>query len=195
MFRWSFRITGLVVGHIVLIAAWLLADIWLYGYQSDPAPADAALVLGAAVSNDHPTPVFEERIRHAVDLYNAGQVKVLVMSGGRDPHDKLSEAVAARDWAVAQGVPASAILLEDQSRTTLQNMRFTRQLLSAHNIGRVLVVSDPLHMKRAVDMARDNGLDAYPSPTPTSRYRSLGTQVPMLINEAWFYLLYRLRSV
>jgi uncharacterized SAM-binding protein YcdF (DUF218 family) len=54
----------------------------------------------------------------------------------------------------------------------------------------VLVVSDPLHMRRAVRMATDLGLDAHPSPTPTSRYQSLGTQIPMLAREVWFTLNY-----
>jgi energy-coupling factor transporter ATP-binding protein EcfA2 len=57
--------------------------------------ADAAIVLGAAVYTDRPSPVFEERIRHGVALYKAGRVRLLVMTGGRDPGDRLSEAEAA----------------------------------------------------------------------------------------------------
>ena len=58
--------------------------------------------------------------------------------------------------------------------------------------GRVLVVSDPLHLRRAVTMARDLGIDAWPAATPTSRYQTLGTQLPMLAREVWFTLVYRI---
>ena len=57
-------------------------------------------------------------------------------------------------------------------------------------MNRVLLVSDPLHLRRAARMALDLGMDAYPSPTRTSRYQSLGTQVPMLAREIWFTLSY-----
>jgi uncharacterized SAM-binding protein YcdF (DUF218 family) len=89
-------------------------------------------------------------------------------------------------------VPADAILVETSSHTTRENFTEALPLLQENGIGRVLVVSDPLHMRRAMLMAADLGLDAHPSPTPTSRYESLMTQVPMLFREVYFTLLYRL---
>ena len=69
--------------------------------------------------------------------------------------------------------------------------------LAAQAIGRagferVLIVSDPLHMRRAMQMASDVGLNAGASPTPTSRFQSLKSQLPMLARETYFYLHYRL---
>jgi len=53
-------------------------------------------------------------------------------------------------------------------------------------------VSDPLHMKRAVLMARDVGLEAGPSPTPSTRYRGFGSQARMLARETYYYIGYLL---
>lgn len=175
-----------VVGLPLLFVLYLAADVLLQSARSDPAPADAAIVLGAAVADVTPTPVFEERLRHAVDLYQTGQVKLLVMTGGRGPGDSLAESEAGRGWAVAHGVPNEAIVVETQSQTTEQNFAYALPLLTERGIGRVLVVSDPLHMRRAMRLAAAFGLDAHPSPTPTSRYQSLATQVPMLAREVWF---------
>src|SRR3712207_6648986 len=122
-----------------------LIDIVVHSRQSDPAQADAALVLGAAVVDTVPSPVFEERIRHAVALQKAGRVRVLVMTGGLGQGDRVSEAEAARDWSIARGVPPSAILVETQSRTTHENLVNARPLLAEHGLRRVLLVSDPLH--------------------------------------------------
>ena len=188
--RFILRALGLVVVAIVLFVGWVAFDIWSYGNSSDPGTADAALVLGAAVAEDHPTPVFEERLRHAVDLYKTGKVRTLVMTGGRNPFDAIGEAEAGRDWAIAAGVPTEAILVETKSRTTQQNIDFAKPILAEHGLSRVLVVSDPLHLRRATAMAQAEGIDARPSPTPTSRYETLGTQLPMLAREVWFIFAY-----
>jgi uncharacterized SAM-binding protein YcdF (DUF218 family) len=188
--RGFLRVTAILAGLAFVAVIGLALDILIYAGQTDTEPADAAIVLGAAVYDDAPTPVFEERLRHAVALYQSGQVKVLVMTGGHGPGDELAESEAGRDWAVANGVPAEAVLIETQSHTTRQNFTFALPVLAERGIRRVLVVSDPLHMRRAVRMATDLGLDAHPSPTPTSRYQSLGTQIPMLAREVWFTLNY-----
>lgn len=188
--RGLFRIAGLLVGLTLAGPVLVGGDILLAAGQTDARPADAAIVLGAAVAGDEPTPVFEERLRHAVDLYRADKVRLLILTGGTGPGDSLAESEAARRWAIANGVPSGDIVTEAQSHTTKQNFVNALPLIEAHDVGRVLVVSDPLHMRRALRMATDLGLDAHPSPTPTSRYQTLGTQVPMLAREIWFNLVY-----
>jgi uncharacterized SAM-binding protein YcdF (DUF218 family) len=54
----------------------------------------------------------------------------------------------------------------------------------------VLIVSDPLHMRRAVTIARDLGLDAYPSPTPTTRYRTAWSNFWFWMRESYQYAVY-----
>lgn len=160
--------------------------IWSYADTTSDGPADAALVLGAAADGVAPSPVFEERLRHAVDLYLRSRVSRLVLTGGRGTGEALAESEVGRDWAVAHGVPDYAIIIETQSRTTSENFRFAKPLMDEAGVGKVLVVSDPLHMRRAMWMATTYKLDAEPSPTPTSRYETLATQVPMLFREVWF---------
>ncbi|HTM77817.1 MAG TPA: YdcF family protein [Devosia sp.] len=164
----------------------MAVDIWRYAGQSTPDKADAALVLGAAVIGSTPTPVLVERLRHAANLFQSGQVKQIVVTGGLSPEDQLTEAAASRNWLVAAGIPAAAVLMEDQSRTTIQNLAFAKPVLAANGIETVLVVSDPLHMRRALMIADRVGIKAKPSPTPTSRYQSWQTTLPFLAREVWF---------
>jgi uncharacterized SAM-binding protein YcdF (DUF218 family) len=58
------------------------------------------------------------------------------------------------------------------------------------NLKTAVLVSDPLHMKRAITMARDMGMDVVSSPTPTTRYRTWRSKLPSLLYETWFYALY-----
>ncbi len=172
---------------------WLLflaTRIVLYAGESDPHPADAAIVLGAAVRGGLPTPVFAQRIRHAVELYRTRRVPVLVLTGGVGANDTLAESEAARLFCLANGVAERDILIETQSRSTYGNLWHARRLLTQHRLHRVLVVSDPLHMRRAVTMARDLGIDALPSPTPTSRYVGMRSRGVFLVREVYFYARY-----
>jgi uncharacterized SAM-binding protein YcdF (DUF218 family) len=179
---------GLGVGNV----AYTIAG---YAGESYGGPADAAVVLGAAVWDDEPSPVFRERLNHALNLYAEGRVETLIFTGGvgiGQPNEA-AEAEVARKYALAGGVSETAILTETASHTTGQNLAGAQRLAEEHGLERLLIVSDPLHMKRAVTMARDLGMDAHPSPTPTTRYRSFRPKALFLLRETYFYLSYLLR--
>jgi len=82
------------------------------------------------------------------------------------------------------------ILVEQKSHTTYENILYAKQLADANKIKKVLVVSDPMHMRRAMTMAADVGFDAYPSPTPTTKYQTWRTQISELARETFYYLGY-----
>ncbi len=174
----------------IVVLAWRIAA---YGGRHDAAPADVAIVLGAAVRGAEPSPVFAARIDHGIALYRRGRVARLVFTGGVGAGDTLAEAEVARRRAIEAGVPAQRIATETRSTITYENLVEAKALLDARRPPRVLIVTDPLHMRRAVTMARDVGLDAHPAPTPLSRYRSWRSKAPFLAREVYFYSLYLLQ--
>ena len=172
------------------VLAWQIAS---YGKRHDPAPADVAIVLGAAVWGTEPSPVFAARIDHAVALYHQGRVRGLVFTGGLGAGERNTEAEVARRYAMKAGVFGAHIAMETRSTITYENLVEAKALLTTSPPPRVLIVSDPLHMRRAMTMARDVGLNAHPAPTPTSRYRSWRSKAGFLSREVWFYSLYLLQ--
>lgn len=184
-----------VVTLALVVLLVMAARIGTFGTVDETRPADTAIVLGAAVVGDEPTPVFAARIDHAIDLYREGMVDIIIFTGARSPEDELSEAEAARRYALARGVPADAILTEEASRITSENIANAAQIMRQHDLVSALVVSDPPHMLRSVRMARDAGIDAASSPTPTSRYQTLATQLPFIARETVLYLGYLLFGV
>src|SRR5690606_27783546 len=94
---------------LILWAGLSMLRIYLYSTETDPDPADAAIVLGAAEYNNRPSPVFKERINHAVDLYNEGGVKALIFTGGAGTGSPYAESEVGRDYAVKKGVPPGKI--------------------------------------------------------------------------------------
>lgn len=178
----------------LLVAGGWMGATWLYGSRSSREPSDAAVVLGAAVWGDEPCPVFRERIRHGITLYNENVIRFLVMTGGRGDGNRRAESVVARDYALRNGVPESAILIEDESRTTWQNMVFAKRVMDRHGLRTALIVSDPIHMRRAMRMARDAGLIARPAPTPTTRYISPRKKLRFLWRELQAHVVYLTRG-
>ena len=175
---------------MVLLTIFTAASIYSYGNTSSEVDADAAIVLGAAVWGNQVSPVFRERINHAINLYHQGRIRKLIFTGGQGNRNEPTEAAAARNYALQSGVPLSDVLIEQQSHTTYENMVYAKQLADQYGLKKILIVSDPLHMKRAITMARDVGLDAYPSPTPTTKYKSLKIQTSELARETFYYLGY-----
>ena len=151
------------------------------------------MVLGAAVWTAEVSPVFRERINHAINLYRTGQVRKVIFTGGQGNPGEPTESSAARDYALQSGLPASDILIEEKSHNTYENILYAKQLADKNGIKKVLIVSDPLHMKRAMAMATDMGLAASPSPTPSTRYRGLSSQIGLLAHETYYYIGYLLR--
>jgi uncharacterized SAM-binding protein YcdF (DUF218 family) len=194
--RSRFRAVLLVILLLpLLISGYTAGSIYAYGNQSSRRSAQAAIVLGAAVWHKEPSPVFRERINHAITLYRAGRVKKILLTGGVGRNSTLSEAEVAKTYAIKQGVPAADILTETRSRTTLENLRFASPIARQHGLTTFLLVTDPLHMKRAVILANDQGLSVAPSPTPTTRFKTARSQVKFLAHETCFYLDYRLRHL
>lgn len=93
----------------------------------------------------------------------------------------------ARRFAGQYAVPSSDILIEERSRTTKQNLSEAQLVMDSQGLRSAIIVSDPLHMKRALMMAEGLGLDAVSSPTPSSRYRSVRTKLGFLARELYFY--------
>lgn len=166
MRRWGGRVLGaLVVGWLIVL---LLVLAW--GTRDAPGSGDAIVVLGAAHYAGRPSPVLQARLDQGVALWRAGRAPRLLVTGGRRAGDALSEAEAGARYLRRQGIPASAILLEPQGRTTLESMTAAAPLLQAvagaHP--RVLLVSDPFHMLRLELVARLLGMRPLPTPTRTS---------------------------
>jgi uncharacterized SAM-binding protein YcdF (DUF218 family) len=154
------------------LAAYATFRIWQEGGRDEGRPAGAIVVLGAAQFDGRPSPVFAARLDHAIDLYLADMAPVLVVTGGKAEGDRTTEAAAARDYAMAHGVPARAIAMEDAGRTTLESLQGVARLLNVRGISDAVFVSDPTHMLRVLRMASDLGIESYGSPTPTSRVES-----------------------
>ena len=144
------------LGSIGAVLTWALED--------DARRADAIIVMGAAQYQGKPSPVLRARLDHALALLQRGLAPRLVLTGGSGMGDTASEAAVSRSYVIARGVPDSAILLENEGRTSAQSLRAAVDLLHARGFATAIVVSDPFTMLRLEILGRRYGIDPYTSP-------------------------------
>ncbi len=152
----------------VLAASVTSVRIWQQGNQDERRRVDAIVVLGAAQYNGRPSPVFAARLEHAIALWDAGLAGTFIVTGGKIPGDRTTEAAVAKAYALHAGVPAASILGEDEGRNTLSSLQAVGALMREHGLRSAVFVSDPTHMLRVLRIADDLGIEAYGSPTTTS---------------------------
>lgn len=165
-------VTRMVAAYAVLaaLASWIITvlAVVIWGARDMARPADAIVVLGAAQYAGRPSPVLKARLDHALDLWKQGLAKRLVLTGGRGTGDTISEAAVGRRYALKAGVADSAILLENEGRTTNASFAAVAQIMAEEQLERAILVSDPFHMLRLQIVARRFGVKSVTSPTRTS---------------------------
>lgn len=163
-----FLILAALVGLGAAYFALTLAQVVMAGRGDDARPSDAIVVLGAAQYDGTPSPQLAARLDHASDLYERGIAPLVVVTGGKQPADRFTEAEASRAYLLDLGVPDEAILLENEGGTTYESLTRTADMLRERGSSQVVVVTDPYHVLRSRMTAAEVGLDAVGSATPSS---------------------------
>ncbi|MEY4095032.1 MAG: hypothetical protein RLZZ53_2231, partial [Acidobacteriota bacterium] len=114
-----------------------------------PQKSDASVVFGGGVGESGQAGGGQqERLKQAIDLYNAGYADRIVLSSGFVYSFK--EAESMRSVAIAQGIPADRIELEPRARNTFENVSLVKEILDRGRWKTILLVSSPYHMRRAM---------------------------------------------
>ncbi|WP_284238882.1 YdcF family protein [Paenibacillus glycanilyticus] len=132
--------------------------LWLINSYDESKPieqADAAIVLGASLWSDKPSPALKERLDYADELYKDGKVGMLILSGGLDHNgSKLTEAEGMRVYLLAKGIPSEKMLLDNAARSTYENLLNSQVIAAEHHLDKLLIVTHDYHAPRAMEMAR-----------------------------------------
>ena len=154
---------------LVLVAAGVLCFAALFGaviygsYDHIQGEPQVMVILGCQVKNDGPSQLLRDRLDEALSYLADHPDLTVVVSGGQGPDEPSTEARAMADYLMEEGVEEDQILLEDQSHNTVQNFRYTAQLLEDQGYAlentQVLVVSNGFHLTRARMLAERTGFE------------------------------------
>ena len=190
----ALRVVAVVVAVLLAYPAWLGFQIWEQSHDDEVRRADAIVVLGAAQYDGEPSPVFRARLEHGSYLYKEGLADTVIVTGGKRPGDRYTEAEAGAHYLVEREIPPERIVREPSGTTTLESLRRVRELARTHDIHSVLLVSDPLHSERIKRIALDLGFgEVYASPASyvelnrsrVTKAKELAREIVSLVAYEW----------
>ena len=167
---------------ITLIVCFFIIFLQIYNYKDDSAKylsgkditlpiADAGIIFGAAVwGGNRPSPVLRERINKGFEIYKAGLVPLLVLTGSGSP-EEMTESEVARSELIKYGVKEKDIIFEKVTYSTFEQITYVRDnLYTRRNWDRIVVVSDNYHLYRIKEICKFNDMNTITiaSDTPLS---------------------------
>lgn len=169
----------------------IFSGIRIYNYSSTYSEdaCDVGIVLGAGTKNGVVSPIFRERLNHSIYLYNKEKIGKIILTGGYGKNQDRTDSEIAKDYIVAKGIPLKDILVEKKSRYTIENLKEAKKIMDSLNFKSALIISDPLHMKRSIELAKKLKIDCKPSPTKTTMYKSFVSKSKSLVYETLYFTL------
>jgi SanA protein len=167
---WFFMLILVLI--LLLVALPRLVTAWstrnrIYTVESAPARR-AAIVFGAGLWRDgSPTPVLRDRVATAAQLYFAGKVEKLLMSGDNS-YVEYNEPGAMRGYALELGVPDEAIVLDYAGRRTYDTCYRARAIFGLQE---AILVTQNFHLPRALYLCNVLGLPSVGVPADLQDYR------------------------
>jgi uncharacterized SAM-binding protein YcdF (DUF218 family) len=168
--RWGrllFRIVSTALLIVVVYFAVTFVQVYRASRHDGAREADAIIVLGAAQYNGVPSPVLQDRLDHALELYEEGLAPRIVLTGGRQEGDRFTEATTGYNYLRDRGVPDADLLKEVDGHSTWESLAASARFLTDSDLTRVVLVTDGYHAYRVEAIAEDLGLDATVSPSET----------------------------
>lgn len=186
---------------LILITGYSVVFLFAYNYKDDyhvlvenKKTVDAGTVLGAAVwGGNRPSPVLRERINKGYELYTAGIIKNIILTGGGAPGE-MTEAEVSKNELLKKGVNERNIFIENKSNSTLEQISYlNNNLYKKNNWKEIVIVSDNFHLLRTKQICKFFGVNAYTvaSDTPLSTESSFN----FCIKESFAVILFWLFGI
>ena len=119
------------------------------------------IILGAKVNEDGISKTLKRRLDKAIEYYNTNKnINNIIVSGGQGSDEVVTEALAMKNYLVKNGVSKDKIIMEDKATTTLENIIFSKKIITDKNLkGKVLIVTSDYHLFRGQFIASILGID------------------------------------
>lgn len=166
---------------VLVIESILIVSISQFKEVNELEKMDYIIVLGAGLDGYKVGKVLKSRLDKAIEYYNLNNDVKIIVSGGQGEDELISEAEAMYKYLISKGIYKEKIIKEDKATTTLENIKFSKQILINRNDEdkKVLIVTNEFHLTRAMIIGNILGVknEGLASATP------IRTRVNYLIRE------------
>ena len=148
----------LVVICIGILMLGVCEGFVLRGFGSRaPTGLDYLIVLGAQVREDGPSAVLKYRLDAAARYLQENESTICIVTGGKGAAEPFSEGQGMKEYLVQAGIPTDRILVEDKALNTVQNIQYSKALMSSPDRPTAIVTNN-FHVTRGLALARRQGL-------------------------------------
>jgi uncharacterized SAM-binding protein YcdF (DUF218 family) len=162
--KWGAIATATMMFLTVVYLTWMSGQVMESWKSSHGNPSECAIVLGAAVWDGNPSTAMKERLDIALQVYQEKLADHLILSGGVGTGDQLSEARVMKSYLMEKGIPDAALLLEEQSHSTMENLLNSKVIMRDHGYASAILVTHGFHALRARLMAESIGIQTSVEP-------------------------------
>lgn len=150
-------LVGALVALIIPITMRIIVSSYLYTSDTNLPHTEVAIVLGASVEDNEPSPILAERANAAIKLFDDGKVSKILVTGD-NATTNYDEVNPVQHYLLAAGIPSQDIFLDHAGFDTYSSMYRAKEVFDATS---AVVVTQDFHLPRAVFSARSLGINAY----------------------------------
>ncbi|MFI3207135.1 MAG: YdcF family protein [Clostridia bacterium] len=144
-------------------AVFLGFQIFSANFKSSPPKDSVLIVLGCQVKDDGPSLSLKQRLDVAYDYLNQNPESLCIVTGGKGSDEHATEASVEKEYLMEKGIDESRIFLEDKSIDTVENFKFSMDIIEENGLSKnIAVATQEFHMYRACLIASEQGLTPYP---------------------------------
>ncbi len=158
-----------IISIALLSTIVILEGIILWGSRNNfSTEAKYIIVLGAKLHGSKPSKSLLYRMNTALVYMKRYPNMKLIATGGKGSDETIPEALAIKNYFLNKGIDSDRIIVEDKSKNTFENLKFSRGLIKEKGKVKVNIVTNRYHVLRAKILAKRNNFEAYgvPSKTP-----------------------------
>lgn len=159
---------GICIIYFCFVELRILLDSKVHSTDS----FDYIIVHGAKVHGSTPSPALLDRLEVTLNYLQTHHTSVAILTGSKWPYADVSEAQCMFNWLTARGIPENRLIIEEQSTNTLENLRYSTDVIKTLHptgVSRVGLLTSDYHMHRVLYMARAECIDCLGISVPTSR--------------------------
>ncbi len=158
------RIVSALILICILQFAIVLGLIYIEGVSDKETGTDYLVILGSGLEGETPSVSLLERLRTGAGYLRKYPDTTVIVTGGQGRGEDITEAEAMRRYLVKNGIDESRIIMEPRATSTMENFRFSRQLIEERtggHAGEITFITNKYHIFRSRILARRNGLTAF----------------------------------
>lgn len=174
------------ITSFIIIESVLIININQFKEAKEIENVNYLIVLGAGLDGYEVGNILKSRLDKAIEYYNLNKDTQIIVSGGQGKDELISEAEAMSRYLIEQGVNKKQIIKEDKATTTLENIKFSKEILKNRKDEneKLLIVTNEFHLTRAILISNILGMesDGLASKTPIKvRINYLIREYPTMI--------------